>query len=558
MKKLVTVLLFLAIPSIAYAQQGNQVIPTGSGSGGGLAFVASLPATCTPGVTASVELSVPPYAIYYCSATNVWSASGTTPVSNTTLVTAPNPTINTDTKLMELTLPAQYLNTSGQPYLIQGNGTYNTTAAAVPALTYKIKLSTGAACTGTCITLANIVTGPVNTAQQTGLRWGLQATAINNATGATGNLLVQGAGLLINIGATSGSPATSYPDTNTGVSSNIDLTASLFLSFWVAQSVAGASNSYIQTGAMVSPANAGVANTGLPAGVTSPGAGALTGTGLLNFAGLAEPFNSLALSNGTNENLSCANTSQYITGPTTAFSIGGFVARPDGQFCILYNTTSQTMTINNLDAGSSAANQIKTLTGANVSVSGPGTVTLMYSTTDALWHIHDPWPPPGSVSTLLGSFITGNLIVSQCPGPYGTAPCPSGAQATDSGISLNGPNAVGYNVCGQLCDQLSQTGPVGPSTVYTTGIYSNATLFRYDFSLVCRSGSGTVSVGVYYVDETGTLQIANAIQPLTCGTNVISQGSWIASPGSNQPLQYFTLTNGTVNYNVHVRVTRLG
>ena len=48
----------------------------GAGGGGGLSFVSSLPATCAPGVTASVELSVAPYTINYCSAPNTWSASG--------------------------------------------------------------------------------------------------------------------------------------------------------------------------------------------------------------------------------------------------------------------------------------------------------------------------------------------------------------------------------------------------------------------------------------------------------------------------------------------------
>ena len=43
--------------------------------GGGITSVSSLPGTCTPGVTAPVQLSVPPYGIFYCSATNVWSST---------------------------------------------------------------------------------------------------------------------------------------------------------------------------------------------------------------------------------------------------------------------------------------------------------------------------------------------------------------------------------------------------------------------------------------------------------------------------------------------------
>jgi hypothetical protein len=50
-------------------------VPTySSGGSGGLSFVSSLPGTCTPGVTASVQLSVGAYTINYCSASNTWTA----------------------------------------------------------------------------------------------------------------------------------------------------------------------------------------------------------------------------------------------------------------------------------------------------------------------------------------------------------------------------------------------------------------------------------------------------------------------------------------------------
>jgi hypothetical protein len=51
--------------------------PPGSpGPPGAFNFVASLPALCTPGITASVQLSVAPYLAYYCSATNTWTLIG--------------------------------------------------------------------------------------------------------------------------------------------------------------------------------------------------------------------------------------------------------------------------------------------------------------------------------------------------------------------------------------------------------------------------------------------------------------------------------------------------
>ncbi len=46
--------------------------PPGPG-GGGITSVASLPATCTSGVTSPVQLSVAPFGLFYCSATNIWT-----------------------------------------------------------------------------------------------------------------------------------------------------------------------------------------------------------------------------------------------------------------------------------------------------------------------------------------------------------------------------------------------------------------------------------------------------------------------------------------------------
>src|SRR5208282_1337426 len=44
-----------------------------SSGGGGISFVSSLPAACTPGVTLPVGLSVAPYGIYSCTAVNTWT-----------------------------------------------------------------------------------------------------------------------------------------------------------------------------------------------------------------------------------------------------------------------------------------------------------------------------------------------------------------------------------------------------------------------------------------------------------------------------------------------------
>ena len=98
------------------------------------------------------------------------------------------------------------------------------------------------------------------------------------------------------------------------------------------------------------------------------------------------PIGSFAASNGANSNIALPNKSFIrVTGPTGAFSITGITkpANPDGRVVILYNTTSQNMTITN-NATSTAANRILTGQG-DVATTGIGIVSLIYSVTDARW-----------------------------------------------------------------------------------------------------------------------------------------------------------------------------
>jgi len=99
------------------------------------------------------------------------------------------------------------------------------------------------------------------------------------------------------------------------------------------------------------------------------------------------PFGAFTASNGANNNITLPNKSFIrVTGPTGAFSISGITKpdNPDGRVVILYNTTSQNMTITN-DATSTAANRILTNTGSDVATTGTGIVSLIYSVTDARW-----------------------------------------------------------------------------------------------------------------------------------------------------------------------------
>lgn len=96
---------------------------------------------------------------------------------------------------------------------------------------------------------------------------------------------------------------------------------------------------------------------------------------------------SLALAAGANQNLAIAGASLCrITGPTGAFSLGGFAAGLDGQRLTVFNTTAFAMTISNQAAGSLAANRITTMTGADVVLSArTTTASFIYDATAASW-----------------------------------------------------------------------------------------------------------------------------------------------------------------------------
>ena len=100
------------------------------------------------------------------------------------------------------------------------------------------------------------------------------------------------------------------------------------------------------------------------------------------------PVGALASSNGANNNVILPNNSFVrITGPSGSFSITGMQpgSSPNGRLVILYNTTSQNMTISHDSSSSTAANRIYTNTGSDVATTGTGVVILIYSVTDSRW-----------------------------------------------------------------------------------------------------------------------------------------------------------------------------
>jgi hypothetical protein len=205
---------------------------------------AVLPGDATKFYDGTGNFSTPP------TASAVPAASNLTPVTVSANTTG-------DQTLQEVALPAGALNTVLAANLIHGSGEFTIAALQTPTLTFKAKLCTVSGCgSGTVVTLASITSAASIAATNNG--WNLQLMAGTSASGATGNLWVHGApGLTVDIGALPGSAATPYTDTNTAVSSNIDLTAVLYVDFTVATSTGNAGNSITQDIAEVLPQGAG-------------------------------------------------------------------------------------------------------------------------------------------------------------------------------------------------------------------------------------------------------------------------------------------------------------
>lgn len=161
------------------------------------------------------------------------SGSGTTgtSVTNTTPVTA-NANSTAEQFLMELSLGAGYLNSSGQPFLINGAFVYTTPAAQTPTITITARLCTVSGCgSGTNRVLASIVS-TATLASVTNNTINLNLVSMTHATGATGTLEVHGP-LSIDLGALTTTADSVFNDINTAVTGTIDLTAALFIDFSV-------------------------------------------------------------------------------------------------------------------------------------------------------------------------------------------------------------------------------------------------------------------------------------------------------------------------------------
>ena len=119
-------------------------------------------------------------------------------------------------------------------------------------------------------------------------------------------------------------------------------------------------------------------NTGI--GTTAPN------TALDVNGDLALRVNSFTAINGNNNDITIGNSTFIrITGPTQGYNITGIAGGVDGKMVILFNNTTQGMTIEHQSTLSGVPNRIIVSGGLAKTVGGEGICTLIYSNADQRW-----------------------------------------------------------------------------------------------------------------------------------------------------------------------------
>ena len=116
----------------------------------------------------------------------------------------------------------------------------------------------------------------------------------------------------------------------------------------------------------------------------------------------------------TTNNVAISTASLYrLDTSGGAQTITGIVAGRDGQYLTLVNAdASLSVTLNNLDGASSAANQISTGTGGNITVPAGSSVNLIYDATSSLWRVVGSSASAGGSANQQLSNLSGTVAVN--------------------------------------------------------------------------------------------------------------------------------------------------
>ncbi|HEY3838134.1 MAG TPA: hypothetical protein VGL72_16255, partial [Bryobacteraceae bacterium] len=153
--------------------------------------------------------------------------------------------------LQEVSVPANTLNTLNQPFLLDAAGIYTDGSAQTPTLTFAVKLCTVSGCgSGTVVTVFSAVTGATATASND--QWRILGHLVTAVIGSSGQLEAH-ANFVVDLGAGATVAQSVYQDSNTALTSAIDLTAPLFIDFTVTTSTGSTGNSITQRDSFLAP-----------------------------------------------------------------------------------------------------------------------------------------------------------------------------------------------------------------------------------------------------------------------------------------------------------------
>lgn len=276
-----------------------------------------------PGTNVTITGSWPNQTI---NSTGGGGGSGTSVTSSTPVTVTANTT--SEQFLMELALSSGYLNSLGQPFLINGSFLYTTPVAQTPTLTINVRLCTVSGCgSGTNRLLGSIVT-TATLASSTNNNANISLLAYVHATGATGTLEVHGP-LSIDLGALSTSADSIFNDVNTAASGTIDLTAALFVDFTVTTSTGSASNSITQRSGGI-----------MPFAATAAPVTAVTATSPVASSGGVTPVISLNANGVTSAFMAVTNTRRTCVIDNDTQSATALTAAQFSGHCIIPSTST--------------------------------------------------------------------------------------------------------------------------------------------------------------------------------------------------------------------------
>ena len=249
----------------------------------------------------------------------------------------------------------------------------------------------------------------------------------------------------------------------------------------------------------------------------------------------------ISMANGDNNNVVIGERSFFrITGPTAAFAITGLANGINGKLVTLYNATAFAFTVKNLDASSAAANQVKTLTGADiVFAAANSSVTLQYSLQENKWIVIAQQSPE--------PVLTLNQSAASAFGSAGLTVLPTSPQTLIPGLTQTITVPAGSVV------YLSSAGGVQTTAAVATGFSVVDVLFAIDGIIVpnggyqrvfaANTGGVTASMISYWSLSTAVTLTAGAHTFAVLATGVSIAGASNATlSGNNTSVLQGTLT----------------